>query len=363
MLGEAHRYLEAAAIYEELLKIQPENPLLLAQLANMLYMQGLTETDPAKIKSMNKRARVLAEKAEKLGTTSPLTPMLLASIRPDGSTAKIAKGTFSKHEDVEQLIREGEAAFGRTDYAKAVECYQKAFELEPTNYTAALLTGDAYFAERQLVDACEWFRKAIEISPETETAHRYLGDALAKRARRDEAFHEWIAALVCEPYLRQTRQNFTAQMRAAAEAKGRSVPLFPAMRSSLEGKQIKLSVDPDDGMLIMAYNICAMGWRLKEFAERFPNEKASRRSLPEEILAINSMLEVAESSKEPDKIELKKWQPVIDGLAALKREGLLEAYVFFERADKELAKDYPQYRAGHRAELERYIRLYWCNLE
>jgi hypothetical protein len=87
------------------------------------------------------------------------------------------------------------------------------------------------------------------------------------------------------------------------------------MRSSIEGKQLNLAVNPGDGALIVAYNLCAVGWRPKDFAEHYPKEKIPRRSLPEEIFAINAMLETATvADKEADKAVLKKWQPIIDGL-------------------------------------------------
>jgi len=362
-LSHANRYVEAAAIYEEQLKLQPENPVLLERLATMLHLQAAAEPDPAQAKALNKRARALAEQAQKFGATDPLTPLLLTSVRPDGSLLETAKGTYSSRADVEQLIRDGEAAFARHEYPKAIECYEKAFELEPTNSTAALFVGDAYFSSRQLEPACEWFRKAIKLSPDGQTAHRYLGDALDKLGSREEAFNEWITALICAPYERVTRQHFTPQMRAAAESRGHPIPRFPAMRSTTKDKQINLSVNPDDGALIMAYNICAMGWREKEFAGHFPKEKTPRRSLPEEIAAIEAMLGVAGHSKESDELNLKKWQPVIDGLNTLKSEGLLEAYVFFERADEGLAKDYAAYRAEHRDQLRRYLWIYWCGFE
>lgn len=363
MLGNEHRYSEAAEIYEKLLKIQPENADLMALQAAMLSQQANGEADLSKARSLNKRARALAEQAEKLGTTNPMPPLLLASIKPDGSTVEVSKGTFSKRDQVDQLMHDGEAAFGRHDFAKAGECYQKAAELEPTNYIVALYSGDAYFSAREMVKACEWFRKAIAISPDTEMAHRYLGDALAKRSQHEEALKEWITALICEPYARTTRQHFTEAMRAASEARGHAIPRFPAMQSKVAGEKIELSVNPDDGILIMAYNICAMGWRAGDFAKRFPTEKTPRRSLPEEVSGIEGMLAAAAASAEEDKADLKKWQPVIDGLIALKRDGLLEAYIFLERADKELAKDYASYRTEHRDQLERYIRIYWCGLE
>jgi tetratricopeptide (TPR) repeat protein len=363
LLANERRFADAAVIYEEQCKLRPEDGELFARYASMLSKEANAEVDPEKARPLNKHARALAEKAEKFGTTNPMPQILLASIRPDGSTVETPKGTFSSHEEVEQLIRDGETAFRQNNLVKAREYYQKAFELEPTNYMAALWTGDAYFSARELEPACEWFRKAVAIDPDRETAHRYLGDALGRLGHPDQALEEHIAALLCEPYLRTTRQHFTPEQRARAEAQGHRIPRFPDMRSTVEGKQINLAVNPDDGLLIMAYNICAMGWRSKDFAEHFPNEKTLRRSVLEEIYAIDAMLETAQCAKEPDTEAIKKWQSAIDGLITLKKDGLLEAYAFFERADQGLAKDYANYRADHREQLERYIRIYWCGLK
>ncbi len=362
LMGSDH-YAEAAAIYEELLATQPENPLLVARLAQALSQQAQTEKDPAKVRELNQRARTQAEKADKLGSTDPLTPLILAAIRPDGTTIEASVGAYSIHLEVEKLIREGEKDFARRDFEKALANYQKAFELEPANLTAAVYAGDALFAARKYEPACDWFRKAVAIAPDAETPHRYLGDALHRLGQREEAFKEWIAALICEPYQRVTRQHFTASMRAAAESRGRMVPALPAVRSNMENNRVNLTVNPDDGALILGYFIAAMKWRREEFAQRFPDEKKSRRCLAEEIYAINAFLEMAASEDAQGQEEVKKLQSTIDQLVALKREGLLEAYVFLERADAELVTDYPAYRAKHRDQLQRYVWLYWCGFD
>jgi tetratricopeptide (TPR) repeat protein len=368
MLKEEQRYLEAAAIYEEQARLQPENGDLVAWQAHLYNMEARREKAPEKAKALNKHAREMAEQAEKLGTDDPLTPLILQTVQPDGSTAGMKPGEFSAHEEADRLIREGEQAFQTHDFAKARECYQRAAELEPKNYVASLWTGDACFAARQLEPACEWFRRTIAIDPDNETAHRYLADVLAKLGRKAEALDEYIAALLCQPYQRLTRQHFTERLRAVAEAKGRVIPRFPEMQSTIKDKKINLAVNPDDGLLMMAYNICAVGWRMNDFASAYPQEKVPRRSLREEVYAIEAMLETAANAKNDKSSEaqgshLEKWQPIIDALATLKAEGLLEAYALFERVDADLAKDYVAYRSEHRDKLERYIRVYWCGFD
>ena len=366
MLKEEQRFLEAAAIYEEQSRLQPENAELVARQAHMYSSQARLEKEPTKAKALNKRARELAERAEKLGTDDPLTPFILQSVQPDGSTRGLVEGEFSSHAEADRLIREGEEAFRVNDFAKARECYQRAAELEPKNYLASLWTGDAYFNARQLEPACEWFRRTISIDPDNETAHRYLADALAKLGRKDEAMNEYIAALLCEPYQRLTRQHFTAQLRAVAEAKGRKIPRFPGAQVHVDVEKKEIQIQQTDDVVLGAYMLVCAGWRNVDFAKRFPAEKQLRRSLPEEVAGLEFLAGCKSDPKETDPKQVgleKRWLPVYAALAALKAEGLLEAYALFERVDADLAKDYAAYRAEHRDKLERYIRVYWCGFE
>ncbi|WP_255420633.1 tetratricopeptide repeat protein [Opitutus sp. ER46] len=358
-----NRYAEAVPYFEEYLRLNPGQGDVVARLASALYMQGLADSAPARTRSLNRRARELAEQAEKLGTTNPMSALLLANIRPDGGVVPMQKGVLSALPEVEALLHQGESAFGRRDLAKALDCYQRAFAREPTNYVAALWTGDVYFNRGEYEPACSWFRKAAAIAPDRETAHRYLGDALFRLGRGEDAYQEWITAVVCDPYLKQTRQHFTAELRRSAESRGYTIPRFPAMESTLAGAEIKLAA-PDDDLVLTGYNLAAITWRATEFDQQFPGEKGPRRTLSEEISAIQTILEVAESAaKDADAAAaIKKWEPVLSGLQRLKCEGLLEAYVLLERADRDLVNDYPGYAAQHRDAIERYVRQYWCGL-
>jgi hypothetical protein len=61
--------------------------------------------------------------------------------------------------------------------------------------------------------------------------------------------------------------------------------------------------------------------------------------------------------------DVARWQPALATLAEIEKDGLLEAYALFQRADQELAQDYVAYRAAHRDQLVRFIRRYWCSLD
>ncbi len=368
MFKQERRYAEVEAIYAEQTQLQPENAWLVAEHANAVADQARAETDPAKARALFKRARELALRAEQLGTTNPLTPMIIAGTRPDGSRESESGGAFSQHEQADKLIRDGEAAFTAHDFEKAWTLYQQAAELEPTNYMAALWTGDAYFSARKYGQACDWFRKTITIAPTTETAHRYLGDALAKLGRKEEAMNEWITAVICEPYQRVTRQHFTEELRAVAEAKEHRIPRFGVGGYSVDSAKHEIGISKEADNLQALYALACANWRIENFASQFPQEREPRRSLREELAGLELLIATHEATAQNAeaqgdatlKAERESWQPILNGLVALKREGLLEAYALLERVDLELAKDYTAYREAHWAELERYIRVYWC---
>ncbi|HZS99476.1 MAG TPA: hypothetical protein VFA40_22005, partial [Terriglobales bacterium] len=82
-----------------------------------------------------------------------------------------------------------------------------------------------------------------------------------------------------------------------------------------------------------------------------------RRSLKEEAEALDAMVAVLA----PDAASLKKAEkldPALLALIQIDHEGLLEPYVLLNRADPEIAKDYPAYRAAHRDKLYQYVDKY-----
>ena len=91
--------------------------------------------DAAARKKRAARARAIAEGAEAGASTALLNPMI-ESIPEDGGDDE----TFSSKKEVDDAMREGEAAFTKNDMPKALEMYQRALMLDPKMYEAALYT-------------------------------------------------------------------------------------------------------------------------------------------------------------------------------------------------------------------------------
>ena len=262
--------------------------------------------------------------------------------------------------EVTDAIREGEAAFARGEYPKALEAYQRAFLLDPTSYEAALFTGDVYFATAEQRKASEWFGRAASINPERETAFRYWGDSLIKQGRLTEAGDKFVEAYIAEPYSRLAQAGLvTWGEKAQVKLAHPKVELPASVTQKKEGgATITLDAnmwkkDDKNGAsgAWMIYGLIRGGWQA-QFAKEYPNEKTYRHSLKEEAAALRAALRTLD--KQPGDASLQV-------LKKLDKEGLLEAYILLALPDEEIAKDYLAYRRTNIEDLRRYVKLYVLN--
>ncbi|HEY6846355.1 MAG TPA: hypothetical protein VI320_09105 [Terracidiphilus sp.] len=108
--------------------------------------------------------------------------------------------TYQGKPEAQAVIRQAEAAFGRSDWTAALPLYTQAAGLDSNWYSPALFAGDTYFRMKDGLNAGIWFAKAIAIDPSRETAYRYWGDALFRAGDRDGAREKFVEAVVAEPY-------------------------------------------------------------------------------------------------------------------------------------------------------------------
>src|SRR5215510_2873500 len=181
------KYPEALVLFEKLAVKYPQDPGVIENLGVLVFHQSTYLPTPEERKQTRKRARELLVKAVQLGSPNPLSA-LIDGIPADGGN----DGTFSPRKEVDDAMREGEAAFGKGEFPKAVEMYQRALLLDPKLYEAALFIGDVYFKSAEQIKAGEWFARAIEINPDRETAYRYWGDSLMKQGKVTEAGDKFV---------------------------------------------------------------------------------------------------------------------------------------------------------------------------
>jgi tetratricopeptide (TPR) repeat protein len=352
-LLQAGKFADAQAIFEKLAAANPNDGQAQFGLGFSLTATSKNIANEVTRRQVRVRARNALLRAKQLGVQNNLLEAGIASIAPDGGET----ATFSSREDVEKAMQQGEAAFTRGDYDKAIGAYQSALALDPRLYMAALFTGDMYFHKKQIDEAGRWYTRAIAIDPDRETAYRYWSDVLLKNGRVDEALSKAIEAIVAEPYNRASYAALSQWSQVTKVEIGHPHIDSPNA-SSYEGGTTTLSIDPrslnsnDGSNEWLLYDLTRQSWRRSEFSKNYPNEKFYRHSLKEEATALRLVAEACAKDLQSGKI--KVLEPQLDSLVQLNKTGLIEPYVLFAHSDEGIAKDYAEYRKINRDKLRRY---------
>jgi tetratricopeptide (TPR) repeat protein len=359
-LYEDAQYTEALPAFEKLAAKYPEDRDVIMTYGFLVLGQTAYQKDAAGRKEARRRGRELLVKAQQLGANDQLLKSMLEAVPPDGGD----DAKLSTKKEAEEAMREGEAAFAKKDFPKAIAMYQRALLLDPQLYEAALFTGDCYYATADQRKAGEWFARAAAINPDRETAYRYWGDALMKQGRITEAGDKFVEAYLAEPYSRMSRSAFLNWgERVKIELNHPRVEIPTTVSSQKEG-EVTINLDPnalkkDDksgaGAAWITYGLIRGTWRSTEFAKQYPNEKQYRHSLKEEAAALRTALKVFSEDKTK---KAQNADPSLTLLAKLDKEGLLESFILLALPDAGVAQDYPAYRRTNLEDLRRYVKQY-----
>ena len=359
-LFEDSKYVEALPVFEKLAAKYPQDREVIKRYGLLVMSQAAYLKDAAARKEARRRGREVLVKALELGVSDALVKSMVEGVPADGGDDT----RLSSKKEAEEAMREGEAAFAKKDFPKALEMYRLALLFDPQLYEAALYTGDVYFATEDQKKAGEWFGRAAAISPERETAYRYWGDALMKQGRLTEAGDKFIESYLAEPYSRLARAAFLNWGRRANLNLNHPEVAIPTNVSSKQEGQVTINIDPnslknDDksgaGSAWLTYGLVRGGWASANFAKAYPNEKKYRHSLKEEADALRAALKIYQGdlAKNP-----QAGDPSLRVLAKLDKEGYLESFILLALPDEGIAQDYPEYRRANLETLRRYVKQY-----
>jgi len=359
------KFIEALPIFEKLSKERPTDATVMFGLGFTMLAKANTDKDPEARKQGRIQARATLARAKELGFNHPLLDSMLEALRPDGEIVE----TFSKVKEADEAMREGEAAYVQGDLDKALAQYQRALQLDPQLYEAALFAGDMYNKKNQPEQAGEWFARAVKIDPERETAYRYWGVGLLKQGKKLEARDKFIEAFITDPFNRLSVNGLVEW------AKNNQVKLvhpqieIPANVSSSEDGKVNIAIAPsvsadkgDGSAAWTMYGLTRSTWMnnknglSERFAKAYPGEKTYRHSLAEETGALRMVIESVSTQTKDKKI--KQLQQSLATLVKINDAGLLEAYVLLARPDEGIVRDYASYRKTNRDKLRRYVVEY-----
>jgi tetratricopeptide (TPR) repeat protein len=357
-LYKADKYTEALPLFEKLAAANPNDRDVIEALGLMTATQTAYLKDPEARKQARVRGRELLLRAKALGANSALLNWMLEAVVPENGADNSA---FSTKKEVDDVMREGEAAFASGDFPKALDMYQRALILDPKLYEAALFIGDVYFKTGEHAKAGEWYGRAIAMHPDRETAYRYWGDSLMKQGRFTEAGEKFIESYLAEPYSRLSRAGFL-NWGEKAHLELAHPPVEVPTNVTSKDKNTTITLDPNilnkndksgAAAAWMAYGIVRASWQ-SEFAKQYPNEKAYRHSLKEETAALRGAIEAVKNQK----LDPKTLDPSLQILQKLESEGLLESFVLLALPDAGIAQDFQDYRRANLEKLRRYVKVY-----
>jgi tetratricopeptide (TPR) repeat protein len=350
-LFRQNHHLEALPVLEELAKQKPDDADVLFAWGVCLVDHSATVTDDAAAAQERVQARQVLLRAKELGNNSGLLLNLLEMLPEDGFVR------HDSHADIDQAMRDGEAAFARNDYDAAIAAYARAYQADPKKYAAVLFIGDSYFAKKDFPNAAIWYERAIAIDPNVETAYRYEADMLIKNGDMEKARTRSIQATVANPYTGATWRALQSW------AKANKVQLTPVRLRSAGGvtqkdsQHINITMDAskssDASAVWLAYQMSRALWQMEKFKKTYPQETQYRHSLAEETDALKTAASVLEGNKEKKKVAAT--DPDLALLQRLSDAKMFEPYVLLSAPDQGIAADYEAYRVEHREQLEQYL--------
>lgn len=343
------KILDALPLLEKVAATNPSDAEFWAQygIAIMARVNTLTDADDRKREVL--AARSILSKARDLGTTNASALDFLKNIPEEGGDA-----SFADDETIDNLIREGEKFYGSGDYENAFKSYQRAHQINPKNYFAALFAGDTFYARKMYTEADKWFAKAVAIDIDRETAHRFWADSLLFQGKLTEARNEYIEAIIADPSAEAALQGL-GNWSVKANIKLNPLSVVPPGGKYSGGvafdENLLKATDGTKNWLL--YNAMRQTWQSVEFKNAYPNEKTYRHSLREESAALRI---VASKSREDLKDKkVKQLHESLTNLIKLDDAGLLESYVLFVRSNDEIAQDYEDYRKSNRDKMRRFF--------
>jgi tetratricopeptide (TPR) repeat protein len=178
---------KAAAIYEELLRADPQDCACLHRLGILAY-QG-AEAD----KAIDLIVRAIAVNDAAPGFHNHLGAIYLAVGRVDEAVGSLQRAVALAPDLAEAQNNLGNALSAQNRFGDAAACFEEAARLAPAIADIPYNLGNTLRSMNRLDEACDAYRRAIALKPDYVQAHVNLGFALLGQGKFADAGpeHDW----------------------------------------------------------------------------------------------------------------------------------------------------------------------------
>ncbi len=114
-------------------------------------------------------------------------------------------------------VTNGQLYESQGKFAKAIENYTKALEVEPTNEPALLSMARLHGRQQQYVEAEQYFNKALAVRPQAEVFNE-LASLMHRQGRSSEALAVMEKAISLEPNSQKFRNNLAGMLVASGRS-------------------------------------------------------------------------------------------------------------------------------------------------
>ena len=300
-------------------------------------------------KEVRRGAEVL-NRAKALGTKNVIALHYQEILEISDDVDSVSK---TANKAIEDLIRDGEAYFGKGEYDKAFLAYEKAFKLDPKSYEAALYAGDCLYSQKRYKESELWFAKAVAIDRDREAAFRYWGDALAEQGNGQAALEKFAYAYIAEP---DSRIVFDRLIRAIQEFGARRSSPFVVIPSKTDEEEMVI-----DQALLKSEDGTTAWNQFTEVRKQQIMRAGGKKYISTVADDVECLRAVVASAKEllrRDKsIRLNK---SLENLIRLDAIGMVDIYtmLFLHGGNGDF---YPSYREANRPRMLRFLIDYFAN--
>jgi len=176
-LARQERFAEAAAHFEQALRLRPDFADAHSNLGNTLYAQGHYNRAIACFQEALRLVPDLASAHSNLGNVCKLQG------KPDEAVVHYQKAISLNPALAEAHNNLGTSFMEQKKYAEAADCYRRVVQLQPDHADAHNSLGNALRLLDRIEEAADCYRQTLRCQPDHIAAHYYL--ALMLQGRRD----------------------------------------------------------------------------------------------------------------------------------------------------------------------------------